>query len=249
MPGVIEMGGADGGERGSVKSSHRRLIILDAPWRAARRPDSHARFPAFNTLSSEVSYEAFRNGRDRVRNAGGSRVAGWREGAFRWQVTGRLGTGRRRELDDRRGCVQATGGKGGHLVSKEQFGDFELTAEFWVESPETNSGILSVSGPIMDQFQDLLRDQYLGRPSRAGFRHRWHRERGEGDHAGKDRRAVGHHRDHSQRAKDDVAVNGTRTAEGPRAQFARGPIAPIRRPWNRQVPERTDQATLTPQLT
>jgi Domain of Unknown Function (DUF1080) len=39
------------------------------------------------------------------------------------------------------GAVQATEGKGGHLVSKEPFGDFELTAEFWVESPKTNSGI------------------------------------------------------------------------------------------------------------
>ena len=34
------------------------------------------------------------------------------------------------------GAVQATEGKGGHLVSKEPFGDFELTAEFWVESAE-----------------------------------------------------------------------------------------------------------------
>jgi hypothetical protein len=39
------------------------------------------------------------------------------------------------------GAVQATEGKGGHLVSKELFGDFELTAEFWVESAMTNSGI------------------------------------------------------------------------------------------------------------
>jgi hypothetical protein len=39
------------------------------------------------------------------------------------------------------GAVQATEGKGGHLVSKEQFGDFELTAEFWVETAKTNSGI------------------------------------------------------------------------------------------------------------
>ena len=39
------------------------------------------------------------------------------------------------------GAVQATEGKGGHLVSKEPFGDFELTAEFWVETPKTNSGI------------------------------------------------------------------------------------------------------------
>ena len=39
------------------------------------------------------------------------------------------------------GAVQATEGKGGHLVSKEQFGDFELTADFWVETAKTNSGI------------------------------------------------------------------------------------------------------------
>jgi hypothetical protein len=39
------------------------------------------------------------------------------------------------------GAVQATEGKGGHLVSKESFGDFELTAEFWVETPKTNSGV------------------------------------------------------------------------------------------------------------
>lgn len=38
-------------------------------------------------------------------------------------------------------AVQATAGKGGHLVSKERYADFELTAEFWVESPQTNSGI------------------------------------------------------------------------------------------------------------
>ncbi len=39
------------------------------------------------------------------------------------------------------GAVQATEGKGGHLVSKEQFGDFELTVEFWVEGAQTNSGV------------------------------------------------------------------------------------------------------------
>jgi hypothetical protein len=39
------------------------------------------------------------------------------------------------------GAVQATEGKGGHLVSKEPFGDFEVTAEFWVETPKTNSGV------------------------------------------------------------------------------------------------------------
>ncbi|MGE3844809.1 MAG: DUF1080 domain-containing protein [Vicinamibacterales bacterium] len=39
------------------------------------------------------------------------------------------------------GAVQATEGKGGHLVSKEQFGDFELTVEVWVEAATTNSGV------------------------------------------------------------------------------------------------------------
>jgi hypothetical protein len=58
----------------------------------------------------------------------GSKLDGWnRVGDANWSVVD--------------GAVQATDGKGGHLVSKEQFGDFELTAEFWVESARTNSGV------------------------------------------------------------------------------------------------------------
>ena len=102
------------------------------------------------------------------------------------------------------GAVQATEGKGGHLVSKEPFGDFELTAEFWVETAEDEQRHLHpLSGSANDQREDLLRDQHLGWPSRAGFRHRRHRERRQGHHAGENRRAVGHHRDHCPRTEDD----------------------------------------------
>ena len=38
------------------------------------------------------------------------------------------------------GAVQATQGKGGHLVTPNSYGDFQLTAEFWV-SENANSGI------------------------------------------------------------------------------------------------------------
>lgn len=36
--------------------------------------------------------------------------------------------------------VEANSGKGGHLVSANQYGDFRLTAEFWVDA-DANSGI------------------------------------------------------------------------------------------------------------
>lgn len=38
------------------------------------------------------------------------------------------------------GVVQADNGMGGHLVSEDTFGDFELRAEFWV-SEDANSGV------------------------------------------------------------------------------------------------------------
>ena len=38
------------------------------------------------------------------------------------------------------GAIVADAGKGGHLVSKKSYGDFELRAEFWAAT-DTNSGI------------------------------------------------------------------------------------------------------------
>ena len=38
------------------------------------------------------------------------------------------------------GAIQADGGKGGFLMSKQSFGDFEIRAEFWVDE-KANSGI------------------------------------------------------------------------------------------------------------
>jgi 3-keto-disaccharide hydrolase len=123
------------------------------------------------------------------------------------------------------GAVQATGGKGGHLVSKEQFGDFELSAEFWVESPETNSGIFircqdksSISpktcyeiniwdgrpeqdfatGGIVNVAKVITPVKTAGRWCTIVIT--------------------------ASGPKMSVAVNGTRTAEGQHTQFARGPI-------------------------
>lgn len=123
------------------------------------------------------------------------------------------------------GAVQATEGKGGHLVSKETFGDFELTAEFWVESPTTNSGIFircqdptSISakscyeiniwdgrpeqdfatGGIVNVAKVITPAKTAGQWSTIAITARGPRM--------------------------TVTVNGTKTAEGEHAQFARGRI-------------------------
>jgi len=123
------------------------------------------------------------------------------------------------------GAVQATEGKGGHLVSKESFGDFELTAEFWVESPKTNSGVFircqdptSISakscyeiniwdgrpeqdfatGGIVNVAKVIAPVKTAGRWSTIAISARG--------------------------ARMTVTVNGTRTAEGEHTQFTHGPL-------------------------
>jgi hypothetical protein len=121
------------------------------------------------------------------------------------------------------GAVQATEGKGGHLVSKESFGDFELTAEFWVESPKTNSGVfIRCQDPTWISAKSCYEiNIWDGRPEQdfatggivnvakvitpvrtAG---RWSTI------------AIS-----ARGARMTVTVNGTKTAEGEHAQFARG---------------------------
>lgn len=57
----------------------------------------------------------------------GKSLAGWTPiGAANWTLVD--------------GAVQADNGMGGHLVSNETFGDFEVRAEFWV-SEDANSGV------------------------------------------------------------------------------------------------------------
>jgi hypothetical protein len=123
------------------------------------------------------------------------------------------------------GAVQATEGKGGHLVSKETFGDFELTAEFWVESAKTNSGIFircqdpkSISSKTCYEVniwdgrpeQDFATGGIVNvakviTPTKA---------------AGQWGTIV----ITARGPKMMVTVNGTKTAEGEHTQFARGPI-------------------------
>jgi hypothetical protein len=123
------------------------------------------------------------------------------------------------------GAVQATEGKGGHLVSKESFGDFELTAEFWVESALTNSGIFIrcqdpksigtktcyevniwdgrpeqdfATGGIVNVAKVLVPTKAAGQWGTIAITARG--------------------------PKMTVSVNGTKTAEAEHAQFARGAI-------------------------
>jgi hypothetical protein len=123
------------------------------------------------------------------------------------------------------GAVQATEGKGGHLVSKEPFGDFELTAEFWVETPKTNSGIFircqdakTISAKTCYEI-----NIWDGRP--------------EPDFATggivnvakvitpmKTAGQWGTIVITARGSRMTVTVNGTRTAEGDHTQFVRGPI-------------------------
>jgi hypothetical protein len=124
------------------------------------------------------------------------------------------------------GAVQATEGKGGHLVSKEQFGDFELTAEFWVESAKTNSGVfIRCQDPKAISPKSCYEvNIWDGRP--------------EGDFATggivnvakvmTPVKAAGQWGTITITARGPrmaVAINGTKTAEGDHAQFARGHVS------------------------
>ena len=123
------------------------------------------------------------------------------------------------------GAVQATEGKGGHLVSKEQFGDFELTAEFWVESPKTNSGIFircqdtkSISAKTCYEI-----NIWDGRPEQdfaTGGIVNVAKVITPVKTAGQWGTIV----ITARGSRMTVTVNGTRTAEGEHTQFARGPI-------------------------
>lgn len=64
---------------------------------------------------------------DRVDLFDGVSLGGWQEtGEAQWSV--------------REGQIIASGGGDGYLMSDAEYGDFELTAEFWVDAT-TNSGI------------------------------------------------------------------------------------------------------------
>ena len=136
------------------------------------------------------------------------------------------------------GAVQATEGKGGHLVSKEPFGDFELTAEYWVETPKTNSGIF-----IRCQDRQTISAKtcyeiniWDGRPEQdfaTGGIVNVAKVITPAKTAGQWATIVITARGPTMM----VTVNGAKTAEGEHTQFVRGPITlQVRWPGYRQVP-------------
>lgn len=123
------------------------------------------------------------------------------------------------------GAVQATEGKGGHLVSKESFGDFELTAEFWVETAKTNSGVfIRCSDPKTISAKTCYEiNIWDGRPEQdfaTGGVVNVAKVMTPVKTAGQWSTIV----ITARGPKMTVTVNGTKTAEGEHTQFATGPL-------------------------
>jgi hypothetical protein len=123
------------------------------------------------------------------------------------------------------GAVQATEGKGGHLVTKEPFADFELTAEFWVESPKTNSGIFIRCQDVKAISAKTCYEINIwdGRPEQdfaTGGIVNVAKVLTPVKTAGQWGTIV----ITARGPKMAVTVNGTKTAEGEHTQFTRGPI-------------------------
>jgi hypothetical protein len=121
------------------------------------------------------------------------------------------------------GAAQATEGKGGHLVSKEQFADFELTAEVWVETAKTNSGVfircqdpksISAKNCYEINIWDGRPEQDFATGGIVNVAKVITPTRVAGQWATVAITARG--------PKMMVTVNGTKTAEGEHTQFARG---------------------------
>ena len=70
------------------------------------------------------------------------------------------------------GAIVADKGKGGQLVSKNSYKDFQIRAEFWADDT-TNSGIFFRISDLKT-IQNRVRGKYLRPAPRAGVRHRGH---------------------------------------------------------------------------
>ncbi len=123
------------------------------------------------------------------------------------------------------GAIVADKGKGGFLLSKESYQDFELRIEFWAD-PTANSGIyMRCSEPnkltdktcyeanIFDQRPDqtyatggIVHRGKVLQPTKAGGRWNTYEITAKG-------------------SKMTVVLNGTKTAEIDNVEFPRGPIA------------------------
>jgi hypothetical protein len=123
------------------------------------------------------------------------------------------------------GVVQADKGMGGYLVTKQPYTDFEIRAEFWVDTP-ANSGIfIRCDNPqmpgaeacyevnIFDTRPDptygtgaIVNVAKVASPIKAGGKWNTYEIRAQGSHL-------------------TVTLNGTKTADAQDAKHARGPFA------------------------
>ena len=123
------------------------------------------------------------------------------------------------------GVLQADKGMGGYLVTKQPYGDFEIKAEFWVDTP-ANSGIFircanaQMPGAdacyevnIFDTRPDptygtgaIVNVAKVATPIKAGGKWNTYEIRAQGSHM-------------------VITLNGVKTAEADDAKHARGPFA------------------------
>ena len=123
------------------------------------------------------------------------------------------------------GVLQADKGMGGYLVTKQPYGDFEIKAEFWVDTP-ANSGVFircanaQMPGAdacyevnIFDTRPDptygtgaIVNVAKVATPIKAGGKWNTYEIRAQGSHM-------------------VITLNGVKTAEADDAKHARGPFA------------------------
>src|SRR5262245_33828613 len=90
------------------------------------------------------------------------------------------------------GTVVADKGKGGNLVSKNSYKDFQIRAEFWADHKYEQRHLHPHHRSQNHQFQERLRGEYLRPTPRAGLWHRSHCQCGEGDTYAQGRRQMEH---------------------------------------------------------
>lgn len=73
------------------------------------------------------------------------------------------------------GAIVADKGKGGHLVSKNSYKDFQIRAEFWADHTEQRHFFSHIRSQN-DRIQNRLRGEYLRPAPGAGGRHWGHRQ-------------------------------------------------------------------------
>ncbi len=95
------------------------------------------------------------------------------------------------------GVVVADKGNG-FLVTKNSYTDYQIRAEFWVDT-DANSGIfIRCTDPDKIGSRQCLRSEHLGYPSRSDLRHRRDRQPRQGRSDAESRRQMERLRDHRE---------------------------------------------------